>query len=67
MCDKDAPWELFNLKEDRTESNNLAQGRPDQVLEMEWQWEQMLNEIREVAPVKSKEEEKVSLTTENLE
>lgn len=67
VADKDGPWGLFNLKEDRTESNNLAEGRPEQVLEMEGQWEQMLNEIREVALVKSKAQDEVSVTTENLE
>ena len=67
VADKDAPWELFNLEEDRTESNNLAESKPNKVLEMEKQWNSMLLEIREVAPVKSKVEEKVSVTTENLE
>ncbi|MCK5702827.1 MAG: sulfatase-like hydrolase/transferase, partial [Cyclobacteriaceae bacterium] len=67
VADKDTPWELFNLEEDRTESNNLAESKPNKVLEMEKQWNSMLLEIREVAPVKSKVEEKVSVTTENLE
>jgi arylsulfatase A-like enzyme len=52
---KDEPWELFNLSVDRTESNNLAAGNPDKVLEMEKQWMDMLGEIREVAPQKSAE------------
>ena len=67
VADKDAPWELFNLEEDRTESNNLAASFPDKVLEMENQWKVMLNEIREVAPQKSDEKQEFSVTTENLE
>ena len=67
VADKDAPWELFNLEEDRTESNNLADNFPDKVLEMEKQWNKMLGEIREVAPQKSDDKQKVTVTTENLE
>ncbi len=67
VADKDAPWELFNLEEDRTESNNLAASRPDKVQEMEKEWNSMLREIREVAPRKSEVKEKISVTTENLE
>jgi arylsulfatase A-like enzyme len=59
-------WELFNLGDDRTESNNLADSLSDKVLEMEKQWTLILDEIREVAPQKSQEEE-VSVTTENFE
>ncbi len=64
---KDEPWELFNLQEDRTESNNLAHRCPDIVLDMEKHWTKMLAEIREMAPQKSMEEKDVSVTTENLE
>jgi arylsulfatase len=67
VADKDELWELFNLEEDRTESNNLANSYPDKVLEMEKQWNIMLDEIREVAPRKSTENKDVSVTTENLE
>jgi arylsulfatase A-like enzyme len=63
---KDEPWELFNLAEDRTESNNLADSYPGKVLELEKQWNIMLGEIHEVAPVRSLEEKDVSVTTENL-
>ncbi|HSH20451.1 MAG TPA: sulfatase/phosphatase domain-containing protein, partial [Draconibacterium sp.] len=64
---KEEPWELFHLSTDRTESNNLAVSNPDKVIEMGKQWEKMLDEIREVAPQKSTEKKKVSVTTENLE
>ena len=40
---------------------------PDKVLEMEKQWTLLLDEIREVAPIKSTEDKEVSVTTENLE
>jgi len=67
VAEKDGPWELFNLKEDRTESNNLAESKPAKVLELEKQWYIMLSNFREVAPLKSDKEEKVPVTTENLE
>ena len=50
-----------------TESNNLAASNPQKVIEMENQWNTMLDEIREDAPQKSKVEIKVSVTSENLE
>ena len=46
------PWELFNLKEDRTESNNLAAENPVKVQELEKQWTKMLNQFREDSPNK---------------
>jgi arylsulfatase A-like enzyme len=46
---KDAPWELYNLKQDRTETNNLADSFPKKVLELEKQWNKMLLDFREVA------------------
>ncbi len=67
VAEKDELWELFNLEEDRTESNNLADSYPDKVLELEKQWNIMLDEIREVAPRKSTEKKDISVTTENLE
>jgi len=67
VAEKDASWELFNLEEDRTESHNLAETRPEKVREMEKQWSSMLLEFREVTPRKSKVNEKISVTTENLE
>lgn len=67
VANNDAPWELFNLEEDRTESNNLAESNPGKVIEMEKQWNTMLSEIREDSPYKSTGEQKVKVTTENLE
>lgn len=51
------PWELFNLKNDRTESNNLASENPDKVQELEKQWTKMLNKFREDSPNKIPEKE----------
>ena len=45
---KNAPWELYNLKQDRTEINNLADSFPKKVLEMEKQWDKMLLDFRKV-------------------
>jgi len=67
VADKDTPWELFNLEEDRTESSNLAESRPNKVIEMEKLWNNMLSEIREESPYKSTGEQEVKVTTENLE
>jgi arylsulfatase A-like enzyme len=64
---KNEAWELFNLEEDRTESNNLAENEPKKVMELEKQWNKMLDEFREVTPYKSKGKDKVSVTTENME
>ena len=63
---KEEPWELYNLKEDRAETNNLADSNQSKVLEMEKQWNRMLSEIREVTTVKGNGEKNVSVTTKNL-
>lgn len=39
------PWELYNLKEDRTESNNLAESNPEKRKELEWEYTQHLAEF----------------------
>ena len=46
---KDGPWELFNLAEDRGESNDLAAKHPDRVKEMAARWEVMAAQFREQA------------------
>jgi len=61
------PWELYNLAEDRTESNDLATSNPEKLHEMDNEWTRLLHEIREVAPYKTDMNEKASVTTENLE
>lgn len=49
---RDRDWELFNLAEDRSETENLAASSPEKVKELEERWETILADIREVAPVK---------------
>lgn len=42
---KDQPWELFNLEEDRTEANNLADQYPEKVAEMVALWEDWFKRV----------------------
>lgn len=46
---KDEPWELYNLKNDRAESNNLANRRPGKLKELTALWEQRLEEFIKLA------------------
>ena len=39
-------WELYDLKKDRIESNNLAGEYPEKVKEMAAQWERLAEEYR---------------------
>ena len=43
------PWELYDLSADRAESRNLAAEYPEKARDLERQWNQRLNEFREVA------------------
>jgi arylsulfatase len=43
----DEPWELYNLKQDRCETNNLAAEMPDKLQELEQQWTATTKSIRE--------------------
>ena len=50
-----APWELYNLSVDRTETNNLAPNYPLKVQELKKMWNQMAYELQVLpAPKKSK-------------
>ena len=42
---KDAPWELYDLSADRSESRDLAQAQPDRVRELEALWKKQTEEI----------------------
>jgi arylsulfatase len=42
-------WELYDLGEDRNETNNLAARHPDKVRQLEQRWEQRAAEIRRLA------------------
>ncbi|MCH7989783.1 MAG: arylsulfatase [Planctomycetes bacterium] len=46
---ENGPWELYNLKTDRTETNNLAVKHPDKAAKLEQAWTDRLNEFRELA------------------
>jgi arylsulfatase A-like enzyme len=56
-------WELYDLKVDRSESNNLAPGQPERVRELEQAWTKHLEDFRELAtrdrPQKAAEQGKI--------
>ena len=43
------PWELFDLRRDRTETSDLAPEHPNRVRDLEQLWTQRMNEFRELA------------------
>jgi arylsulfatase len=45
----DSPWELYDLRTDRAESNNLAGKDPDRVRQLAGIWDQHLAEFLEIA------------------
>jgi arylsulfatase len=46
---QDAPWELYDLSTDRTETNNLAEAEPQRVRDMQEAWQARLDEFSELA------------------
>ena len=42
---KDEPWRLYNLSEDRTETNDLAARQPDRVRTMSAEWNQWARKV----------------------
>lgn len=46
---KDAAWELYDLKTDRTEGKNLAKEKPEKVKELAEQWQKLTNEYAATA------------------
>ncbi len=50
---KGDPWELYDLRTDRAEANNLAKQHSDKAKELETLWNQQLREISELAARKS--------------
>ncbi|MHC4301856.1 MAG: sulfatase-like hydrolase/transferase, partial [Planctomycetota bacterium] len=46
---KDGPWELYNLKTDRCETENLAERHPDKVRYMSARWQKYEDEFRRQA------------------
>ena len=53
VASKSDTWELFNLAEDRTESNNLAEKHPEKLASLKREWLATVDEFRKVAPKKS--------------
>jgi arylsulfatase len=49
-----APWELYNLREDRIESNNLAEERPEKVKELARRWRELERKFRKQGGYKKK-------------
>jgi arylsulfatase len=47
--ENDARWELYDLKTDRIESNNLAEQHPERVKEMAERWQRLDDEFRRQA------------------
>lgn len=43
VCDHKKPWELYNLKNDRSETKNLADKYPQKVKELSEKWQEILN------------------------
>jgi arylsulfatase len=46
---KDGPWELYDLRNDRTETRDLSRGRRSKVLELAGRWERLRDEFAAVA------------------
>jgi arylsulfatase len=46
---KDAPWELYDLSNDRSESRNLAGDRPEKVRDLSARWTRMTEEFGALA------------------
>ena len=40
---KNVPWELYNLKKNRTETNNIAEEMPERIKAMSSLWEKRYN------------------------
>ncbi len=46
---QESPWELYDMSSDRSESKNLASGKPDKVRELAAIWAKQLEECRALA------------------
>ncbi|WDE98924.1 arylsulfatase [Lentisphaera profundi] len=49
---KDGSWELYDLKEDRAETNDLAAQYPEKVKALTKQWEAQVEQIRQIKKLK---------------
>ncbi len=49
VATKNAPWELYDLSQDRSESSNLASAKPEKVRELDQLWTKHADEFRGLA------------------
>ena len=49
VADRQGPWELYHLADDRGESHDLAAAHPDRVAELAALWQQRADQFRELA------------------
>ena len=61
------PWELYDLKSDRSEQKNLATQMPDKVKELEQVWQQNVDSFTELALKTSDEKPKAKGKKKKLE
>ena len=55
---KGQDWELYNLKNDRCETKNLASNHPEKVKEMSGYWKLMVEDFKKHAPKVQKRKKK---------
>ena len=51
---RDEPWELYDLSSDRTEQNNLASSHPEQVKQLEEDWNEIATDNQRLADLDGK-------------
>ena len=49
VAERDRPWELYDLRTDRSESRNLAAEHPDKVRDLDRAWTAHMEEFRDLA------------------
>jgi L-rhamnose mutarotase len=49
VCQFEQPWELYNLQQDRSETNDLAAKHPEKVMELELAWLKEAEALRRLA------------------
>ncbi len=49
VAPKDEPWELYNLKTDRAESNDLSKSKPELAKKLEALWDEKMAEFKALA------------------
>ncbi|MBI4323681.1 MAG: arylsulfatase [Chloroflexi bacterium] len=64
VADHEAPWELYDLVQDRSESSNLAAKHPGKVRELEQAWAKHAEEFRALATADGQGDPPVQTRTE---